>query len=295
MLSILIPTFNYDIVPLVKEIHNQCVENSIEFEILAYDDASEFYTSENKIISHLSNTTYEISQTNLGRIAARQQLANTAKYDWLLFLDADVLPKSEQFIQNYLNTLKTNVDAIYGGFAYHEEPPKSNHTLRWKYGKTKEQVSSLIRNKTPYKIVISANFLIKKTVFLSINSQIESKDYGYDNYFGALLKARNTKVFHIDNEVFHLGIEDNSTYLKKIKQAVETLHHLYITSKITSCENDLLELFKTFKKNKLHIVFGLFFKWFQTSFEKQLTGKNPSITLLQLYKLSYICYIDHHI
>src|SRR5690606_31396450 len=143
-----------------------------------------------------------------------------------------------------------------------------------------------------YKIVISANFLIKKALFLSVNSQIDSKGYGYDNYFGAILKAKNSTVLHIDNEVFHLGIEDNSIYLNKIKQAVETLQHLHKTSKIADSDNDLLELFKTLKKYRLHYIFGLFFNWFQKSLEKQLTGDHPSITLLQLYKLSYFCHID---
>lgn len=292
MLSVLIPVYNFQYVRLVETIHKQLMLSAIAFEIICLDDASELFTSENNRISKLSHTTYNILPTNLGRIATRQQLANSAKYDWLLFLDADVLPKSEEFIQNYLNGLNTDVDAIYGGFAYHDEAPKSQYSLRWKYGKTKEEVSALIRNKAPYKIVISANFLIKKAVFLSINSQIDSKGYGYDNYFGAILKAQNRTVLHIDNEVYHLGIEDNATYLNKIKQAVETLHLLHKTSKITDSDNDLLGLFKTLKKYRLHYIFGLFLKWFQKSFEKQLIGDHPSITLLQFYKLSYICYLD---
>lgn len=295
MLSVLIPVYNYQCVTLVETVHKQLVASSLEFEIMCQDDASEFYTSENNRISQLSHTTYNLSSTNLGRIATRQQLANSAKFDWLLFLDADVLPKSEQFIQNYLKVLDSDVDAIYGGFAYYEEAPESHYRLRWTYGKTKEQVSALIRNKTPYKIVISANFLIKKAVFLSINSQIDSKGYGYDNYFGAILKAQNRTVLHIDNDVYHLGIEDNAIYLNKIKQAVATLHHLHTTSKITDSDNDLLELFKTLKKYRLHYIFGLFYKWFCKSFEKQLTGENPSITLLQLYKLSYICFLDRRV
>lgn len=280
---------------LVETIHKQLTTSEITFEILCLDDASEFYTSENKIVSHFTNTTYEISNINKGRIMTRQQLANNAKYNWLLFLDADVLPKNEQFIHNYLNAIKTDVDVIYGGFAYHQEQPKSDCILRWKYGKTKEQVPAINRNKSPYKIVISANFLIKKETFLSISSKIDSKDYGYDNYFGAMLKALHINVLHIDNEVYHIGIDNNSIYLKKIKQAVETLYHLHKTSKITTSENDLLELFKILKKYKLSIFFGSLYKWFQTSFERQLTGKKPSITLLQFYKLAYICYLDHNV
>ena len=40
MLSILIPTYNYDVFPLVENIHRQCKEATIDFEILINDDAS---------------------------------------------------------------------------------------------------------------------------------------------------------------------------------------------------------------------------------------------------------------
>jgi glycosyltransferase involved in cell wall biosynthesis len=40
MLSILIPTHNYDTFQLVKELHNQAIKECIEFEIIVSDDAS---------------------------------------------------------------------------------------------------------------------------------------------------------------------------------------------------------------------------------------------------------------
>ena len=40
MLSILITIYHYNLLPLVKEIHQQCVDLEIDFEILTQDDAS---------------------------------------------------------------------------------------------------------------------------------------------------------------------------------------------------------------------------------------------------------------
>ena len=40
MLSILIPIYNYNAYPLVLELHKQCLECEIEFEIICQDDAS---------------------------------------------------------------------------------------------------------------------------------------------------------------------------------------------------------------------------------------------------------------
>ena len=40
MLSILIPTYNYDITHLVYELHKQASEAEIDFEIICLDDGS---------------------------------------------------------------------------------------------------------------------------------------------------------------------------------------------------------------------------------------------------------------
>ena len=51
MLSILITIYNYNLLPLVKELHQQCKDLNIEFEILTQDDASNsVYNSENEKI-----------------------------------------------------------------------------------------------------------------------------------------------------------------------------------------------------------------------------------------------------
>src|SRR5690606_32452118 len=141
MISVVIPVYNCNCVALVETLHKHLIASAVAFEIMCLDDASDRFTSENRVVGNLSHTTYQISSTNLGRIAARQQLANTARYDWLLFLDADVLLKSEQIIESYLDVLNTNAEAVFFGFAYYENPPEPNYRLRWHYGKAQEQVA----------------------------------------------------------------------------------------------------------------------------------------------------------
>mgnify|MGYP000232582310 CR=1 FL=1 len=72
------------------------------FEILVLDDAStdKQCSSENKKINALDHCSYLENEKNIGRTATRNILAKKAKYDWLLFLDADVIP---------LNTAISNV------------------------------------------------------------------------------------------------------------------------------------------------------------------------------------------
>ena len=291
MLSILIPTYNYYIYDLVLNLHEKCINAAINFEIICLDDASRHeFTEKNKSIEQLSFCSYTINQNNKGRTATRQQLANQAKYDWLLFLDADVMPKNNEFIDLYLTFLSQNYSAIFGGFAYKNE--KNNQKLlRWKYGKKNEQVSAKKRNLKPYKVIISANFMVKKTTYINLSNSINISTYGADLVLASLLKEQQVKVFHIDNEVFHLGLEDNNTFLNKQKEAIKLLYNLYKNQTIKAHDNTLLNTYNSIKKLNLQKVFSWIYIKYASSFEANLLGKNPNVSALQLYKLSYFCYL----
>ncbi|WP_299890762.1 glycosyltransferase family 2 protein [uncultured Lacinutrix sp.] len=287
MLSVLIPTYNYDISALIAELHQQLIKTKKAFEILVLEDGSTKDINDNSTLSH---TTIIVNKNNNGRVKARQLLAEKAQYDWLLFLDADVAPKNETFIAQYLKAIDSNNDAVFGGFTYHDTKPEDSYLLRWTYGKTKEEIPANIRNKKKYKVIISANFLIKKTVFLTINSEIPtSKGYGFDNYFGTFLKLKAISVLHIDNEVYHLGIEKSDTYLRKKEQAALTLLKLYNKNNSISSDNDLLNLFMTLKRWKLAGIFSSIHQWLKVAMKNNLLGKKPSIKILQLYRISFMC------
>ncbi len=291
MLSVLIPTYNYDVGKLVRKVHMQLNASKIMFEIIILEDGS---SQDINTKIHLSHTKILVHKHNLGRVKARQFLAKSSKYDWLLFLDADVLPKNDSFISDYINQLNSGYEAVFGGFTYYNERPKKDYVLRWKYGMNKEQVPAHKRNLNPYKVIISANYLIKKTAFETINSKMTNNGYGYDNYFGALLKLKQISILHIDNEVYHLGIEKSSNYLNKKEQAAETLIRLYSANTITTHDNDLLSLFSYLNRYGLAVIFSGIHKLLRPLMKYNLTGSNPSIKVLQLYRISYMCYISRN-
>ena len=143
MLSILIPTYNYNIVQLVNTIHEQLIKSNIEFEIIALDDVSNHdIIAQNSKINILKNTQYILSKTNGGIAVNRQILCNRAKFDWILLLDADMKLKSDLFISNYLETIKHDFEVIFGGIDYESKIPNSENILRWKYGATCEAINA---------------------------------------------------------------------------------------------------------------------------------------------------------
>ena len=90
MLSILIPVYNFNIVPLVKELHGQASRLSIPFEIIVLDDcSSELLRDQNKEVSSLPGVKFKILDRNIGRARIRNRLAEMAKYSSLLFMDCD--------------------------------------------------------------------------------------------------------------------------------------------------------------------------------------------------------------
>lgn len=295
MISVLIPTYNYDITKLVAALHHQLSKASIEFEIICFDDGSKNdISSKNKVIEALSHTRYIISTTNIGRVKARMKLAKEALFSWLLFIDADTLPKTEQFISNYLVYTNQDFDVVFGGFAYSKDTPKNNEILRWKYGKKHEEVPSEIRNLSPYKVIISANYLIRKKIFQSFKFLEAHKTYGQDSLLGSKLKEAQVKVYHIDNEVWHLGLEDNLTFLEKKEQASRVLLDMYRSSYFQhNPDNHLLNLFAQLKRLKLSWLFYRLYQLCYRKWQKNLLGNHPNIKLLQMYRLSYLCYLDH--
>ena len=290
MLSILIPTYNHNAFPLVKIIYNQAQDLEVPFEIICRDDGSKSLTNlENIKINTLQNAKFIEASENIGRSANRLALANQATYDWLLFLDADVMPKNIHFLKNYIASINMDSEAVFGGFAYHKDHKTKDNALRFKFGKQREEVDASIRNKNPYKVVISANFIIKKMVYLKLHQTEIKKTYGTDYVFGTQLKQHAIKIKHLNNEVYHHGIDTNRDFLNKTRDAMETLINLSHSSKNLKHDISLLNTFTFLKQMKLHGVFLYVFDTFKPYLIKNLEGRNPNMLLFDFYRLGVFC------
>jgi len=293
MISILIPTYNYNVYPLVREIHKQAVKTQIPFEVLVYDDASDKDYDLKALLGELDGVTYKKYEQNLGRLPMLKELVHDAKYDILLTMDADVFPKDRFFFAKLIKEIEhVDADLYYGGTSVSPNPPEKDKLLRWKFGKERESPSLIYRKEHPYDTIVCQSTLVKKQVFLPLLDKLMiAKDYyGLDVFYSYLLKKEGQKIHHFDNKVTHLGIDNNASFLKKSKQAVETYHFLY--------QNKLVD------KNHIKLVrfaekyapFGL---CFLMKIMHKLLGKNiynlvsskASLFWLDIYKLMYYCSI----
>lgn len=295
MISVLIPVHNYLITPLVQSLHKQLTAEKIAFEIICLDDASKKSVIEkNQGVKSFSEVSYILSEKNNGRAITKELLCQNAKYQWVLFLDADVDLIDDCFISNYIHQIKTNSvhNFIFGGFAYKKEKPKNDYLLRWKYGQKYEAISAKIRNRKPYKVTIAANLLVKKEYYLKLNINSLGNNYGMDLLLGALLKENKESVLHINNPVYHLGIEKSIDYLKKKEYAAESLLELYRGKKIKESSNNLLKTFIFLKTLKCNYILAWLYPELKAPLKQNLTGGNPNMKLFQFYRITYLCSLD---
>ncbi|MDY0089058.1 MAG: glycosyltransferase family 2 protein [Flavobacteriaceae bacterium] len=287
MLSILIPTYNYDASKLIFELHSQLLREHIPFEIICIEDGSSTNIAHTEAFE-AAKINYQQNHKNIGRTATRNKLARLAHYEWLLFLDADVIPSSQDFIKNYLSYLQQQYEVIIGGCAYAETHADKTTVLRWKYGKIREEIDCHQRNQNPYQHIFSGNLLIKKECFLSTNLS-DAPAYGMDVVFAYSLFKENVAVLHINNFVMHLGLEKNEVFFKKSLKAVSVRKQFLLNKPEIEKISPLLRHYKRLKRYKLASLTKWMFIQTEPFLKKRILSANPSLFCLDLYRLGYLC------
>jgi glycosyltransferase involved in cell wall biosynthesis len=296
VLSILIPVYNINCYPLVASLLQQLEETTYHFEIICIDDASTKKFDEHKKFNEIDNVTFTRLKENVGRSRIRNILASSAKYEWLLFLDADTLPTKSNFIEKYFNykNTKPTILVVSGGLAYNQSDTKIDTSLRFKYGKSRESISPQIRNRTPYTSLLMSNTLIHKSIFEKVQFSNKISLYGHeDTVFSYDLYTHKINVIHTNNPVYHTGLENNMVFINKSKIAIENLWNLYLEGLMKPEINKLLKWSLRLRKWRIHSIFSLLYTKFHLSFEKALSKKNPSLLLFDIYRLSYLCSISN--
>lgn len=290
MISILIPTYNYNCVALVNELQRQITADQLTAEVIVLDDAStdENLFNSNRAIDNLPNCRWEMNETNMGRSRTRNKLASMAQYEYLVFLDCDVMPVYTDFLSRYIAICK-QADAANGGLAMHSCAPSPQQTLRHKYGCKVEVRTVKQRRENPFTEFLSSNLLISSRVFASIQFNEKFTQYGHeDTLLGQEMKEKGYHIIHIDNPVYHEGIESNDIFLAKTRQGLENLvKHRDILQSHTK----LLAFYNKIELLHLTRLIAWGYRLFQQGLTKNLQSNRPSLTLFNIYKVGYLCHI----
>ena len=292
MISILIPCFDYNAYPLVSVLEKQALMLKIDFEIICIDDGS--FSSKNDLnqkINLLTNSKFIESKKNIGRINNRLLLAEKSQYEWLIFLDVDTLPNEDKFLKNYIEQLNRET-LIIGGCIY-KKPENENFSLRYKFGKFREEIKSDIRNKNPYKYISSCNFMCKRNVLIDVLSSINTISYGNDYVFGSLIKKMGIYINHIDNPVLIENIDENQIFIKKTHDGLDNLISSYNNKIIEKHSISILKAYIILDNLLMKNIFIKITDLFKNLLDRNLHSKDPNLFLFDLYRLNYLCKIKN--
>ncbi|MCU4157682.1 glycosyltransferase [Carboxylicivirga sp. A043] len=294
MLSICIPVYNVDVTKLVHALIMQSNEHQLEVEILVFDDDSNaHYKAINSPISQLNNVTYKELDKNIGRAAIRNLMAKSSVYPNLLFIDSDS-EINKYYLLNYKNILgKYNI--VCGGRVHPSKLPVPSVSLRWSFGRAREDFDADTRTKNSNTGFISNNFLVKKSLFHQIQFNEQITQYGHeDTMLGIEMEKLGITITHIDNPVTHIGLEENKVFVEKTKVSITTLLFLlknYPNEALLFKHIKLLKYFNFIKSFRLLTVLNYIYHTFETRMVKNFYSEHPNLRLFDLYKLCYLSVI----
>lgn len=295
MLSVCIPVFNHETAPLLKALLAQLLPLGRPFEILLADDCStEDIQRRNASDSPDDPHIHWLQPARkLGRAALRNYLGDAAKYDWILFVDCDVLIENQEYISNYLKYFP-QADVLVGGCAYQTTPPPADRLLRWSYGRQREMRPAAERNRHPYASFSSFNFCIRKQVFERCRFDTDFQDYGHeDTLLGLQLQAFAYTVLHIDNPLVHTGLTESNAYLSQSLGAVRKFLCQPVFRQAETIDAiKILRWYHRCCRWGLKPLLKCLWNGFHPSMARQLCGTTPNMRVFDLYRLSYLCSLD---
>ena len=293
MISICIPTYNYNVEKLIADLSQQCCKANVDFEIIVLEDGSnEKFVAQNRSIDNIIGAKHIVAKENFGRSITRNRLADMAKGEKIIFIDCDSAIPDSQYIARYVEHCDS--DVVCGGTTYNETQYSPEISLRYTFGTKVEKTPAAIRNQAPYSAFTTNNMMVSKHIFEKIRFCESLRKYGHeDSLFGFDLQQNGFKIHHIDNPVIHLGIESNEIFLAKTKAGIENLITISHLENISPEFLDSIRVYRTYNKlKKLRIAWisRLNFRIFKHILEKHLTkSKHPKLLLFNIYKLGYLC------
>ncbi len=221
--SVTIPTFRDDPSRLIRALA-RC-QSSDATELIVYDDGSGDAILCQRIREAMADypgpARLVAADRNMGRSHARNRLMVHAGCEWLLMLDADMLPDSRTFIDVYLSAARTcERPALFaGGFSLDRVKPRGSRKLHAAQSLKSECLDAQTRAREPGRHVFTSNLLIHREVLETIGFDPAFVGWGWEDVDWGLRVARHFPVCHLDNTASHLGLDRAGVLMSKYRNS----------------------------------------------------------------------------
>jgi glycosyltransferase involved in cell wall biosynthesis len=228
-LSILIPVYNWDLKRLLRTLSRQCLRlpEDVGVEIIVLDDGSCEKYANDSVAAQFDLVNYEESKVNRGRSATRNALLKKARGKYILFLDADMLPDQDNFIQRYIEYGRNDCEIVCGGISYLQNKHEGSEYSFYLYkSRRTESLPADFRNTIPWRYLFTSNIMVRRDIVESVSFDSSFTGYGFEDIeWGVRLGASYT-LFHIDNTCSHMGVMSKEQVFVRMCDSIQNYGYL---------------------------------------------------------------------
>lgn len=157
---------------------------------------------------------------NRGRAAARNRLAEAAHGEYVLYLDADMMPDSARFLENWLGVIQTQRPYIaFGGLSAANVTTTPETALHHAMFARSDCRPARERARNPVQSLATANLLVRRDVLNARPFDDRFTGWGFEDVDWALTASAHAPILHVDNQASHLGLDDIDALMRKCAQA----------------------------------------------------------------------------
>jgi glycosyltransferase involved in cell wall biosynthesis len=223
-LSVLIPFKGDDACDLLRALD----EEQAAAEIVILDDGSDDPALTTRIQAVIGGMRLPVRLLTLakneGRAKGRNRLAGHARADALLFLDADMLPDSRDFLARWIAAGEAPI--AFGGFSMNRTPHRRETALNRAMAGQTETLTAAQRSLAPEKYVYTSNLLVQRRVFEAVRFDENFTGYGWEDVEWALRASQAFPILHIDNSASHLGLDPAPMMAAKFEQSAANFERM---------------------------------------------------------------------
>jgi glycosyltransferase involved in cell wall biosynthesis len=226
LISVLVPFYEYDAANLVRRLAAMAARLLVSVEMVFADDGSPTRSGAEQVLAAMTCAAAPclliVFDKNIGRAAVRNQLAQIARGEYLVFMDCDMIPDEDDFLDVYAQmALAGTADIAYGGRSAKQVGlPGPEFDLHRAFTERRETLSAAVRNTHPAYHFYSCNFLVRREVILAVPIDERFTGWGWEDCEWAARASESFKLIHIDNPATHLGLLEPGKILMKYEESL---------------------------------------------------------------------------
>jgi glycosyltransferase involved in cell wall biosynthesis len=224
-LSVLIPFLRDDPCPLIGALDREAEVVGDRVELILLDDGTADARLTQDVAHALDGARLPGRLVSLaaneGRARGRNRLAAQARSDHFLFLDSDMRPDRDKFLQAWLDLIAdTDPPMAFGGFSLKTAPRDRAFAVHRRLSATRECLGAAERTLHPAKHVFTSNLLIRRDVFEAEPFDAGFTGWGWEDVEWAMRAGRRFPILHVDNPATHLGLDTVEALARKYESSI---------------------------------------------------------------------------